>query len=271
MVTEELARAWMSVASIIARGNGLVAGFSAAQREAILPRVARGEYLGAFALSRARRRFGHRLDPHPCRARRRRVGDHRTEDVVHVRRPGRLPDRRRPHDAVRPAPPACRHPALLRPEGARQLPARRRRQRRSARSATSAGRRGSCRSTVCACRPTTCSPARRQATTRVRRSRGFREVSRTLSEARVHTARPRDRPGARRARGLGRLLPAAPAVRPPDRRLPGAAVQGRPDGRRDRGLPGVHVPGRRRRRRRGHASIIRRRCSSSSPARWPSG
>ena len=51
MVTEELARAWMSVASIIARGNGLFAGFSAAQREAILPRVARGEYLGAFALS----------------------------------------------------------------------------------------------------------------------------------------------------------------------------------------------------------------------------
>jgi alkylation response protein AidB-like acyl-CoA dehydrogenase len=51
MVTEELARAWMSVASIIARGNGLIAGFSAAQREAILPRVARGEYLGAFALS----------------------------------------------------------------------------------------------------------------------------------------------------------------------------------------------------------------------------
>ena len=51
LVTEELARAWMSVASIIARGNGLIAGFSAAQREQILPRVARGEYLGAFALS----------------------------------------------------------------------------------------------------------------------------------------------------------------------------------------------------------------------------
>ena len=51
MVTEELARAWMSVASIIARGNGLSSGFSAEQREAILPRVARGEHLGAFALS----------------------------------------------------------------------------------------------------------------------------------------------------------------------------------------------------------------------------
>jgi alkylation response protein AidB-like acyl-CoA dehydrogenase len=51
LVTEELARAWMSVASLIARGNGLGAGFSAEQRRQLLPRVARGEWLGAFALS----------------------------------------------------------------------------------------------------------------------------------------------------------------------------------------------------------------------------
>jgi alkylation response protein AidB-like acyl-CoA dehydrogenase len=51
LVTEELARAWMSVASIIARGNGLGAGFSEAQRRELLPKVARGECLGAFALS----------------------------------------------------------------------------------------------------------------------------------------------------------------------------------------------------------------------------
>ena len=51
LVTEELARAWMSVASIIARGNGLGAGFSRAQRAEMLPKVARGELLGAFALS----------------------------------------------------------------------------------------------------------------------------------------------------------------------------------------------------------------------------
>jgi butyryl-CoA dehydrogenase len=51
MVAEELARAWMSVASIIARGNGLGAGFSAAQRAELLPKVARGEWLGAYALS----------------------------------------------------------------------------------------------------------------------------------------------------------------------------------------------------------------------------
>jgi alkylation response protein AidB-like acyl-CoA dehydrogenase len=51
MVTEELARAWMSVASVIARGNGLGRGFSEEQRRELLPKVARGEWLGAFALS----------------------------------------------------------------------------------------------------------------------------------------------------------------------------------------------------------------------------
>jgi alkylation response protein AidB-like acyl-CoA dehydrogenase len=51
LVTEELARAWMSVASIIARGNGLGAGFTEEQRREYLPRMARGEFLGAFALS----------------------------------------------------------------------------------------------------------------------------------------------------------------------------------------------------------------------------
>jgi butyryl-CoA dehydrogenase len=51
MVAEELARAWMSVASVIARGNGLGRGFSAEQRRELLPKVARGEWLGAFALS----------------------------------------------------------------------------------------------------------------------------------------------------------------------------------------------------------------------------
>jgi len=51
LVTEELARAWMSVASLIARGNGLGAGFREEQRKRILPKMARGEYLGAFALS----------------------------------------------------------------------------------------------------------------------------------------------------------------------------------------------------------------------------
>ena len=52
LVTEELARAWMSVASIIARGNGLMGGgYTEEQRRRYLPRVARGEFLGCFALS----------------------------------------------------------------------------------------------------------------------------------------------------------------------------------------------------------------------------
>ncbi|MGH3319558.1 MAG: acyl-CoA dehydrogenase family protein [Streptosporangiaceae bacterium] len=51
LVTEELARGWMSVASIIARGNKLMTGFTADQRRHYLPRVARGDFLGAFALS----------------------------------------------------------------------------------------------------------------------------------------------------------------------------------------------------------------------------
>jgi alkylation response protein AidB-like acyl-CoA dehydrogenase len=53
LVTEELARAWMSVSSIIARGNGLVYGFTEEQRAEYLPRMARGEFLGAMALSEA--------------------------------------------------------------------------------------------------------------------------------------------------------------------------------------------------------------------------
>jgi alkylation response protein AidB-like acyl-CoA dehydrogenase len=51
LVAEELARAWMSVASIIARGNGLWGGINDDQRRKYFPRMARGEFLGAFALS----------------------------------------------------------------------------------------------------------------------------------------------------------------------------------------------------------------------------
>jgi alkylation response protein AidB-like acyl-CoA dehydrogenase len=53
LVAEELARAWMSVASLLARGNGLGSGFSAEQQRRFLPRMARGDFLGAFALSEA--------------------------------------------------------------------------------------------------------------------------------------------------------------------------------------------------------------------------
>ncbi len=52
LVAEELARGWMSVASLLARANGSFGSlFSAEQRAEIYPRAARGEYLSAVALS----------------------------------------------------------------------------------------------------------------------------------------------------------------------------------------------------------------------------
>jgi alkylation response protein AidB-like acyl-CoA dehydrogenase len=54
LVAEELARGWMSVASMIARGNALIGSLKAMtpeQQAVYLPRMARGEFLGAFSLS----------------------------------------------------------------------------------------------------------------------------------------------------------------------------------------------------------------------------
>ncbi len=52
MVAEELARAWMSVASIIARGQGLGTDFADDERRAeLLRRSARGEWIGAAGFS----------------------------------------------------------------------------------------------------------------------------------------------------------------------------------------------------------------------------
>jgi len=54
LVAEELSRAWMSVGSLIARGNGLIGALkqlSPEQKALYLPRMARGEFLGAFSLS----------------------------------------------------------------------------------------------------------------------------------------------------------------------------------------------------------------------------
>ncbi|MGI8761233.1 MAG: acyl-CoA dehydrogenase family protein [Jatrophihabitantaceae bacterium] len=52
MVAEELARAWMSVASIIARAQGLGTGLADDSRRArLLARSARGQWIGAIALS----------------------------------------------------------------------------------------------------------------------------------------------------------------------------------------------------------------------------
>lgn len=53
LITEQLARGWMSVASIIARGNGTLTIdlLSEEQKNKILPRVVEGAYLGAMSLS----------------------------------------------------------------------------------------------------------------------------------------------------------------------------------------------------------------------------
>ena len=54
LVAEELSRAWMSVGSLIARGNNLISTLQflrPEQKAQILPRMARGEFLGAFSLS----------------------------------------------------------------------------------------------------------------------------------------------------------------------------------------------------------------------------
>jgi len=70
LVAEELARAWMSVASLIARGNGLfgMSEMTEKQRAETLPRVARGEWLGAYALSEPN--AGSDIANISCRARR---------------------------------------------------------------------------------------------------------------------------------------------------------------------------------------------------------
>ncbi|MEI7444442.1 MAG: acyl-CoA dehydrogenase family protein [Burkholderiales bacterium] len=54
LVAEELTRGWMSVGSLIARGNNLIGALnylSEEKKRDYLPRMARGEFLGAFSLS----------------------------------------------------------------------------------------------------------------------------------------------------------------------------------------------------------------------------
>lgn len=74
IVAEELARGWMSVASLIARGNALIGSLKSLSDEKkadYLPRMAAGDYLGAFALSEPN--AGSDVANISCRAKR--VGD----------------------------------------------------------------------------------------------------------------------------------------------------------------------------------------------------
>ncbi len=70
LVAEELARGWMSVASIIARGNGFYRAISGSEgeRREKTAAMARGRYLGAAALSEPQ--TGSDLSSVSCRARR---------------------------------------------------------------------------------------------------------------------------------------------------------------------------------------------------------
>jgi len=71
IIAEELARGWMSVASLMARGNGLIGtdwAMSPAQRKKYLPRMARGECLGAYSLSEPN--AGSDVSAISCRAKR---------------------------------------------------------------------------------------------------------------------------------------------------------------------------------------------------------
>lgn len=74
IVAEELARGWMSVASLIARGNGLIGSLKVMtpeQKAHYLPLMAKGQFLGAFSLSEPD--AGSDVANLSCRARR--VGD----------------------------------------------------------------------------------------------------------------------------------------------------------------------------------------------------
>lgn len=75
LVAEQLSRGWMSVASLIARGNGLIGALkhlTPEHKKEYLPRMARGEFLGAFSLSEPN--AGSDVANITCRAVR--VGDH---------------------------------------------------------------------------------------------------------------------------------------------------------------------------------------------------
>ena len=177
---------------------------------------------------------------------RRRVGAQRSEDVVHLRRSRRLPHRVRPHDAVRPAASPGRHPQLLHPEGAGLVPARYDRQPDAQDRLPRLEDVGA----VLERRPRAGRLRARIRCRRRRRQGGLQEpVTGSVGGAGAHR-RPLDRAGARGPRGCDGLRPAAQAVRPAHRRLPGHPVQDRPHGVGGRGLPRPHVPGGRRCRRR---------------------
>ena len=82
LITEQLARGWMSIASIIARGNGTLTIdlLSEEQKNKIFPRVVEGAYLGAMSLSEPD--TGSDLASISCRAVR--DGDEWVLSLIHI-------------------------------------------------------------------------------------------------------------------------------------------------------------------------------------------
>ena len=248
LVAEELARGWMSVASIIARGNCFyrsIPGEGEERRRKIeadgqgpVPR--RGGALGA------RHRLGPLRRHLPRAARRRRVGDHRQQSTG-----ARSP--------TAPTTSACSAASTIRtrPAGARPAPSRSR-----------------WRSPRASCpRAAPAAPIPKigyfgwktwelhfdgvRAPARLRRRRGNPEAGRARAGRRLRPRprprphrRPLDRPGAGRAGGRHRLRQGARAVRPADLRLPGHPLQDRHHGHRGRGRAAADVLRLQRDRRR---------------------
>jgi butyryl-CoA dehydrogenase/acyl-CoA dehydrogenase len=233
LVAEELSRAWMSVGSIIARGNTFMGSqlLSEEQRGRIFPRMATGEYLGALALSEPG--AGSDLANVSCRARR--DGNDwlitgnkywctfadGADFIFVLARTRPEVDRKRSMPAS--APSSSRSRVVLSPPGS---PAR-----RYPRSATSAGRPGSWLSTTFEFR------AMRWWARKAKRL----PVSRAGSKSTART-RLRDRSGSPAARSKTPWpTPRKGAVRPADRQLPGHPFQARADGDRDRGGEAIEL------------------------------
>ena len=92
LIAEELARGWMSVASIIARASSLMAvgGWPEDKRRELTAQSGPGRISGRCRPVRAERRLGPGSRELPRGAGRQRVGDHGQQILVHVRRRRRL-------------------------------------------------------------------------------------------------------------------------------------------------------------------------------------
>jgi alkylation response protein AidB-like acyl-CoA dehydrogenase len=170
LITEELARGWMSVASIIARASSLmgVGGWPEEKRLELTRKAARGEYLAAVALSEPN--VGSDLAAVSCRA----VLDGEqwvitgnkywctfADGADYIQLLARVETPDDPDARTRGcAPSSSRSRAASCPRAARARPSRR--------SATSAGRPGSWPSTAAASRRRTSSPAAAAKASRMR-------------------------------------------------------------------------------------------------------